>query len=353
MTERVYIIAEAGVNHNGDRNRAIDLVIAAKAAGADAVKFQTARADNVVVPDAPKAVYQNTTTDAGESQIEMLRRILLPYEDHHAVVSKCEELSIDFLSTPFDLESLKFLVDDLGVSRLKIPSGEITNGPLLLAAGLSGLDIILSTGMCTVDDIENALSILTLGYNGHNGAPGGDLPPPDLKALQNRVTLLQCTTEYPAPIADANLNAMESLGKRFGLAVGLSDHTEGIVAAIAATALGAVVVEKHFTLDRNLPGPDHKASLEPDVLSEMIAAIRQTTEAMGDGLKTPSPSEIPNMAIARKSLVALTKIKKGEVFTAGNLGAKRPGTGISPMKYWEFLGRPAAHNFQPGDLIEQ
>lgn len=353
MTDRVYIIAEAGVNHNGDRDLAIDLVIAAKEAGADAVKFQTAQADKVVVADAPKAVYQKTTTDAGESQIEMLRRILLPYEDHHAVVSKCEELGIDFLSTPFDLESLAFLVENLGVGRLKVPSGEITNGPLLLAAGLSGLDIILSTGMCTIDDIENALSILTLGYNGHSTVAVGELPPPDLSFLRSRVTLLQCTTEYPAPMADANLNAMASLRQRFGLAVGLSDHTDGIVAAIAAAALGASVIEKHFTLDRNLPGPDHKASLEPEALAEMIVAIRQTTEAMGDGLKAPSPSEIPNMAIARKSLVALTEIEKGQSFTKENLGAKRPGTGISPMKYWEFLGRPAARNFEPGDLIDQ
>jgi len=353
MADRVYIIAEAGVNHNGDPEMAVDLIHAAKEAGADAVKFQTAQADKVVIEEAPKADYQKTTTDAFESQIEMLRRILLPYDAHHRLVEECNSLDIDFLSTPFDLESLAFLVNELGVARLKIPSGEITNGPLLLAAGRSGLDIILSTGMCTMTDIANALSVIGMGYAGQTGAPAGDLPAPDLNALKQRITILQCTTEYPAPLAETNLRAMDTLRDRFGLPVGLSDHTDGIVAAIAATARGASIIEKHFTLDRNLPGPDHKASLEPGTLTEMVSSIRATALALGDGVKAPSASEVPNMSVARKSLVALADIDKGEAFTPENLGAKRPGYGISPMRYWDYLGRVATRDIAAGELIDQ
>lgn len=306
MKDTAYIIAEAGVNHNGDLNLAIELIEAAKQAGADAVKFQTARADAVVVPDAPKAAYQKTTTDAQESQIEMLRRILLPYEAHHALVKKCEDLGIDFLSTPFDLDSLRFLVEDLQVARLKIPSGEITNGPLLLAAGRSGLDVFLSTGMSTLDEIQEALVILAMGYSGYSDGLTEDRRTSDLSIVRDRVTLLQCTTEYPAPIAEVNLRAMDTLRERFGLSVGFSDHTEGIVAATAAAARGAAVIEKHFTLDKTLSGPDHKASIEPAELAEMVSAIHDAFLSLGNGQKMPSQSEIPNKAIARKSLVAST-----------------------------------------------
>lgn len=351
MDDRVYIIAEAGVNHNGDRELALDLIQAAKEAGADAIKFQTAQAERVVTDNAPKAAYQMTTTDSSESQIDMLRRVLLPYEAHYDLVEECRALDIDFLSTPFDLESLDFLVNDLRVNRLKIPSGEITNGPLLLSAGRSGLDIVMSTGMSTLGEIQAALSIVSMGYAGWATVPEGNLPVP--RAIEGRVSLLQCTTEYPAPIGEVNLRVMDTLRDRFGIAVGFSDHTDGIFAAVAAAARGASIIEKHFTLDRNLPGPDHKASLEPDQLAKMVMGIRQASEALGTSEKMPSASEKPNMAIARKSLVAMADIAEGEVFTLKNLGAKRPGTGISPMKYWEYLGRVAARNISAGELIDQ
>ena len=353
MDDRVHIIAEAGVNHNGDRELALDLIRAAKDAGADAVKFQTAQAEKVVVDSAPKAAYQKTTTDSSESQIDMLRRILLPYDAFYSLVEECRALNIDFLSTPFDLESLDFLVNDLRVNRLKIPSGEMTNGPLLWAAGRSGLDIVMSTGMCTLGEIQDALSIVSMGYAGQGTVPDGDLPAPDVAAIAGKISLLQCTTEYPAPIGETNLRAMDTLRDRFGIAVGFSDHTDGIFAAVAAAARGASIIEKHFTLDRSLPGPDHKASLEPDQLAEMVKGIRHASKALGASEKIPSASEKPNMAIARKSLVATKDIAAGEIFTLENLGAKRPGTGISPMKYWQYLGRSAVRNISAGELIDQ
>ena len=353
----VFIIAEAGVNHNGDRNRALALVDAAADAGADAVKFQTFDAEALAAADAPKAAYQNETTDARESQLEMLKSLEMPHGLHRDLITRCGEKGIGFLSTPFDIGSLRFLVSDLGLQVLKVPSGEITNGPLLLEAGKSGCDIILSTGMSTIEDIEQALSVLAFAMIGPDEAPSraafasifedGDA----MAALVERITLLHCTTEYPAPFEDTNLNAMETMRNLFGLDVGLSDHTPGIVVPIAAAALGATVIEKHFTLDRTLPGPDHQASLEPEELKAMVLGIRATEAAMGDGDKQPQASEIKNMAIARKSLIALKLIKKGETFTEDNLGAKRPGTGTTPMDYWQWLGQTADRDFDEGEAL--
>ena len=366
----VFIIAEAGVNHNGDRDRALALVDAAADAGADAVKFQTFDADALAVANAPKAAYQNETTDAAESQLEMLKRLELPHNLHRELIERCAEREIQFLSTPFDSGSLRFLAEDLGLQMLKIPSGEITNGPLLLQTGMSGCKIILSTGMSTLNEVEQALGVLAFGMTEPGGKPsraafaaafeseGGKA------ALAGKVTLLHCTTEYPAPVEDANLRAMETMRDAFGLRVGLSDHTEGTAVPIAAVAMGAEIIEKHLTLNRSLPGPDHKASLEPAELTEMIAGIRAAEEelsdgiraveyAMGDGVKHPQPSEMKNMAIARKSLVALKPIKAGEAFTEDNLGVKRPGTGASPMEYWERLDRMAERDFGTDETINE
>ena len=353
----VFIIAEAGVNHNGDRNRALALVDAAADAGADAVKFQTFDAEALAAADAPKAAYQNETTDAQESQLEMLKTLELPHDLHRELIGRCTKRGIGFLSTPFDIGSLHFLANDLGLQVLKIPSGEITNGPLLLEAGKTGCDIILSTGMSTINDIREALGVLAFAMTDPDSTPSrssfeATFGSEDGRAsLAEKVTLLHCTTEYPAPFEDTNLNAMYTLNETFGLDVGLSDHTPGIVAPIAAAALGASVIEKHFTMDRTLPGPDHLASLEPDELKEMVVAIRAVEAAMGDGVKQLQPSETKNIAIARKSLIASKPIKAGETFTEDNLGIKRPGTGASPMEYWDRLGQTADRDLDEGDVL--
>ncbi len=352
----VYVIAEAGVNHNGDVARALALVDVAATAGADAVKFQTFKASSVISVHAEKAAYQKQTTDAAESQVDMVAKLELSHADHAQLADRCRERGIAFLSTPFDLDSLEFLVTDMGLTTLKIPSGEITNAPLLLAAARSGRDIILSTGMSTIDEVRDALGVLAFGYSGEAeakpdaGAFTRALERAD--ALQGKVTLLHCTTEYPTPYEDVNLRAMDSLREAFGLTVGLSDHTLGIAVAIAAVARGAQVIEKHFTLDRALPGPDHAASLEPDELTAMVAAIRATEAALGDGDKRLMPSESANRDVARKSLVALTSIAEGEMFTAQNLTAKRPGNGLSPMTYWAVLGTRARRAYHADEAIE-
>lgn len=352
----VFVIAEAGVNHNGDHDMALALVDAASDAGADAVKFQTFKADALVSAGAEKAEYQKQATDPGESQLEMLQRLELSHDLHHQLFNHCGEKGIRFLSTPFDAGSLRFLVDDLKLDTLKIPSGEITNGPLLLQAGESGCNIILSTGMSTMDEVEEALGVLAFGLTG-SGQPSSDAFQESLisdqgkKALTEKVTLLHCTTEYPAPFSDANLKAMDTMRDAFGLRVGLSDHTPGIAVSIAAAARGACVIEKHFTMDRTLPGPDHRASLEPGELKEMIAGIRAVEVALGDGVKKPQPSEVKNLDRARKSLVTLKPVKAGEAFTEDNLGVKRPGGGASPMEYWEKLGQLAARDFAEGEQL--
>lgn len=353
---KTFIIAEAGVNHNGSLDMAKKLIEVAAEAGADAVKFQTFKADRLVSKSAPKAEYQTRTTDATESQFEMIRKLELDEEAHTALIEHCGRCGIEFLSTPFDEESVTLLTDRLKLSRIKIPSGEITNAPLILKIALTGTPIILSTGMSTLDEIQDALGVIAFGYTGCSGpslaAFGAAYNTPEGKAmLRDKVTLLHCTTEYPAPSAEVNLKAMDTMRGAFGLPVGFSDHSEGITAAVAAVARGAVLIEKHFTLDMTLPGPDHKASLEPDALKAMIQAIREVELLLGTGLKEPSPSEHKNMAIARKSLVAACPIAPGEMFTTGNITAKRPGSGISPMRYWEIAGTVARKAYEKDELI--
>jgi N,N'-diacetyllegionaminate synthase len=327
------IIAEAGVNHNGDMVLAKRLIDAAADAGADLVKFQTFNAEQLATHAAPKAEYQTQTTDEAQSQFAMLRQLELSAEMHEILIAHCRSRNIGFFSTGFDIESLNYLAT-LGAERFKIPSGEITNLPYLRHVGAFCKPVILSTGMATLGEIEAALEVLVTG-----GTP------------RKQVTVLHCNTEYPTPMQDVNLRAMCSIRDAFGVAVGYSDHTQGIEVPIAAVALGATVIEKHLTLDRNLPGPDHKASLEPDEFTAMVRAIRNIEQAMGDGIKRPSPSEAKNKPIARKSLVATKPILTGEQFTPENVTAKRPGTGISPMRWDEVMGRVAARDFAVDELI--
>lgn len=354
----VNIIAEAGVNHNGDTGMALRLVEEAAKAGADTVKFQTLRADRLLTRQAPKAVYQMHTTDAGESQFEMIRRLELSEEAHQLIAARCRELGIEFLSTPFDVESLNFLVKDLYVGRIKIPSGEITNAPLLLAAARTGKPVFLSTGMSSLGEVETALSVLAFGYLKHEAPPSREgfsqvyRDAASRRVLLDKVTLLHCTTDYPAPPAAVNLAALSTLRSAFGLPVGYSDHTEGIAVATAAAALGATVIEKHFTLDRGLPGPDHKASLEPGELRDLVRSVRTVTAAIGNPVKASQAGESANIPVARKSLVTLKPIRQGEPFTPDNLGAKRPGTGISPLYYWDILGTTARRDYAVDELLE-
>ncbi|MGO4551576.1 N-acetylneuraminate synthase [Lysobacter sp. 2RAF19] len=329
---RTLIIAEAGVNHNGDLALARKLVAAAAAAGADLVKFQTFTAGRSISASAPKARYQ--VDDSGESQYEMVRKLELSRSDHEALIEECRVHGIGFFSTAFDVDSF-VLLEDLGLHLVKIPSGEITNLPLMQRMARSGKPILLSTGMSSLGEIDAALGVIEQA-----GTP------------RARVTLLQCNTAYPTPADDVNLLAMRSLKAAFGVEVGYSDHTLGIEIPIAAVALGATVIEKHFTLDRGLPGPDHRASLEPTEFEAMVRGIRNVERALGDGLKRPSASELENRAIARKSLVASRPIQAGERFSADNLTAKRPGTGISPMRWDEVIGRAAPRDFAPDELIE-
>lgn len=334
MTSRTLIIAEAGVNHNGDLGLAKQLIDVAADAGADLVKFQTFNANRLVTRTAKKAEYQTQTTDDNESQLKMLYRLELTEAIHHELISHCDRRNIGFFSTGFDIESVDLLVG-LGQDQFKIPSGEITNLPYLRHIGQLQKTVILSTGMATLGDIEAAVDALE-----HAGTP------------RVNMTVLHCTTDYPTPMNEVNLRAMKSLHEAFGVAVGYSDHTLGIEVAIAAVAMGAMVIEKHFTLDRNLPGPDHKASLEPEELRAMVAAIRNIEIALGDGIKRLTPSEFRNKQIIRKSLVANKLIKAGEFFSPENITAKRPGTGISPMRWDEIMGRPATRDFAIDELIE-
>ena len=334
MTARTLIIAEAGVNHNGDLELAKQLIDAAAKAGADMVKFQTFNADRQVTSAAMKADYQSKTTDSTENQQDMLRRLELTTEMHRELITHCEQRDVGFFSTAFDVESVDLLAG-FGQDIFKIPSGEITNLPYLRHVGQFGKSIILSTGMATLGDIEDVIDVLEQA-----GTP---------RAL---ITVLHCTTEYPAPMVEVNLRAMQSIQRAFGVDVGYSDHTPGIEVAIAAVAMGATVIEKHFTLDCNLPGPDHKASLEPKELTAMVAAIRNVEIALGDGIKRLTPSEIKNKPIARKSLVASGPIKTGEVFSARNITAKRPGSGITPMRWDEVMGKTALRDYAADELIE-
>lgn len=331
---KTIVIAEAGVNHNGDIELAKKLISVAKLAGVDFVKFQTFKTSNLVTKTASKAEYQKSTTDSHETQYDMIRRLELSKADHEVLLEECRRQDIGFLSTAFDRDSFDMLID-LGIDQVKIPSGELTNLPLLSHMTRLGLPVILSTGMANLGEVEAALEVIEQA-----GTP------------RSRITALHCTTEYPTPMLDVNLRAMVNMKSALGVNVGYSDHTPGIEIAIAAVALGATVIEKHFTLDRNLPGPDHQASLEPDELKAMVAAIRNVEIALGDGIKRPSESELKNKPIARKSLVAIKPINAGEPFTTENVGAKRPGTGISPMRWGEIIDKTAKRNFSVDELIE-
>ena len=329
------IIAEAGVNHNGSIDLARRLVDAAAAAGADCVKFQTFRAELLVTQSAKQAEYQTKNIGkAGESQLEMLQRLELSEGDHMELVEYCKTKNIRFLSTAFDLKSIE-LLKGFGMPFWKVPSGELTNFPYLRAIGQTGQPVVLSTGMATIEEIEATIGVLT-----HFGTP------------REQITLLHCTTEYPAPYESVNLRAMDDLRERFGLKVGYSDHTEGIAVAVAAAALGAAVVEKHFTLDRSMEGPDHRASLEPDELKQMVAAIRQVECALGDGKKRPAQAELKNRPIARRSIVAARPIAAGELLTEDNLTAKRPAGGVSPMEWERAIGTKARRAFEADEQIE-
>jgi len=328
------VIAEAGVNHNGELSQARRLIDVAAEAGADMVKFQTFSADRLVTVNAGKAEYQSQTTDASESQHAMLRRLELSPQMHRDLIEHCKSRRIEFFSTGFDTQSIDFLAD-LGLQRFKIPSGEITNLPYLRHVGSFGKPIILSTGMATLGDIEAALDALERAG-----------------ARREQITVLHCNTEYPTPMVDVNLRAMLTIREAFGVAVGYSDHTLGIEVPIAAVALGATVIEKHFTLDRTLPGPDHQASLEPDELHAMVSAIRNIELALGNRIKRPSPSEIKNRPIGRKSIVAARAIRAGESFSTENVTTKRPGTGLSPMLWDDLMGRKARRSYERDEAIE-
>lgn len=352
-----YVIAEAGVNHNGSVRLAKKLIDVAANAGADAVKFQTFRAEALVTVAMPKAVYQRRDRASGSTQFEMLKKLELSDRDHKELYRHAEKRGIEFLSTPFDETCLDFLVE-LGVKKIKIPSGEITNGPLLLATARTGLPVILSTGMANITEVEDAVSILSFGYIFPN-LPVRSLQKakvvfrnPEAKSIvRKKVTLLHCTTEYPALNHDLNLAAMNSLRRHFGCRVGFSDHSKGIMVAVAAVALGAAVIEKHLTLDKKMIGPDHAMSLEPDEFAEMVRGIRTVESAIGHGVKRPVCSEMKNIAVVRKVLVASQPIRKGEFFTPENLTAKRAGKGVSPMLYWDILGKKAKRDFQTDQMV--
>ncbi|EGF29400.1 N-acetylneuraminate synthase [Rhodopirellula baltica] len=330
----VTIIAEAGVNHNGDMNLARQLIDVAAAAGVDYVKFQTFKANKLVTKSAAKADYQTQAIGADESQFEMIHRLELSHQDHNALIEHCQNAGVKFFSTAFDHESIQML-DDFALDFFKIPSGEITNVPYLRRIGQLNHPVILSTGMSTLAEVENAIEVLEAA-----GTP------------RKRLTVLHCNTQYPTPMEDVNLRAMETMRDAFKVNIGYSDHTRGIEIPIAAVAIGATVIEKHFTLDRTMPGPDHAASLEPDELKTMVASIRNIELAMGNGLKRPSASELPNREIARKSIVASREIRQGETLTKDNLAVKRPGTGVSPLHWDATIGRLAKRDFGEDELIE-
>lgn len=329
----VLIIAEAGVNHNGSLELAKELIDAAHNAGADIIKFQTFKAEKIVLQSATKAEYQIKETGSEESQYQMLKRLELSESDFTQLQEYCKSVGITFLSTPFDFDSIAFL-EGLDLPFWKLPSGEITNLPYLKKIAETGRDIVLSTGMSTMDEIRTALEILQ-----SNGA--------------GKISLLHCNTEYPTPMKDVNLLAMKSIEREFGLVTGYSDHTKGIEVPIAAVALGAQIIEKHFTLDTNMPGPDHKASLDPLEFAEMVKAIRNIESALGDGIKRPSESEAKNISLVRKSIVASRPISAGETFTEENLTVKRPGTGLSPLHWFEILGTIATRDYETDEMVEK
>ena len=326
--KKVFVIAEAGVNHNGSVILAKEMVDIAVAAGCDAVKFQTFKSENVVTKHTAMATYQKENLGTAQTQLEMIKELELSYSDFIELKNYCAEKKILFLSTPFDLDSIDFLAF-LDMPILKVPSGEITNLPYLKKINSYGKRVILSTGMSDLDEIQVAINTLT----------------------SCEISLLHCTTEYPCPYEEVNLNALKTMKKKFNLMVGYSDHTEGIEISVAAVAMGASIIEKHFTLDKNMPGPDHKASLEPDELKALVKAIRNVEAALGDGIKIPTPSESKNKNIARKSIVAKRYIKKGEIFTEENLTTKRPGNGLSPMQWDKVIGSVAQKDYVEDEML--
>lgn len=352
-----YIIAEAGVNHNGNFERAMEMVEVAADAGADAIKFQVFKSENLATYWAPKCDYLHETTDENVSQLELLQGLELKQDHYPKLLKRCQEREIDFLVTPFDLPGIDFLVSELGLGTLKLPSGEVTNGPYLLKAARSGAALLLSTGMSTLDEVEDALAVIAFGLSHPTGSPGtSDLAdilssPSVAETLCRRVSLFHCTSEYPAPFADANLSAIDTMKEKFNVNVGLSDHTPGIIIAVAAVARGASLIEKHFTLDKNLPGPDHQASLTVEELYDLVREIRIIESAVGDGNKVPQQSELGNRDLARRSLVAARPIKSGETFSENNIVAKRPGTGTSPMRQWDLIGTVAEQDYQIDDPV--
>ena len=358
MSQQIYLIAEAGVNHNGDLARALAMVDAAAEAGADAVKFQTFDPAALVTVDAPQADYQVRNHGDAGTQLAMLQGLALQADDHFALREHCVARGIDFLSSPFDPASARFLIEEMALPCLKLGSGELTNAPLLWQIARSERALILSTGMADLDEVREALGVLAHGYlHARHPRDRGEClalleDPATWAMLRERVTLLHCTTEYPCPAEAVNLRAMDSLREAFGLPVGYSDHTEGIEVALLAAARGAVVIEKHFTLDRTLPGPDHAASLEPDELAALATGLRRVERVLGDGGKRLQAIEARNRAVARKSLVALRPIPAGAPFTPDNLGAKRPASGRSPFDYWALLGTRASRAYAADEVIE-
>lgn len=353
----VFIIAEAGDNHDGNLDQAFKLVDIAAAAGADAVKFQTFRSEEIISAHAAMALYQIENTGREESQLEMARQLELPETAWAKIAARCRALDVEFMSTPYDPQSLDLLID-LGLRRIKLPSGEITNAPLLLAAGRCNLPVILSTGMATMDEIREALGILAFGMTtpeeqepSRAAFREAGLSLEGQAALAKNVTLLHCTTNYPAPLDEVNLRAMDTMGSTFGLSVGYSDHTAGLIVPVAAAARGASVIEKHFTLDRNLPGPDHKASIEPQDLDKMVRQIREVERCLGKAEKTPTPSESANTPLVRRGLVALRPLKAGELLKAEDFGPKRPEAGASPMDYFDLLGSKVDRDYDTDEPL--
>ncbi len=358
QTKRTFIIAEAGVNHNGSISFARELIDAAVSAGADAVKFQSFIATSIVTANANKAKYQIINTGTNESQLEMLQKLELTHLQQHELFDYCQSRNIKFLSTPFDFDSLKFLTTELGLETIKVGSGELTNAPFVYEVARSTKKIILSTGMSTIEEIASTLGVIAFAMtDDSNQTPTSDsivaalASPEGRSAIESRVTLLHCTTDYPTKPTDANLNAMLTLRDKFGCQVGYSDHSVGVHLAVAAVAMGATIIEKHFTTNRDLPGPDHRASLEPGEFKTLVDQIREVEHALGNGEKKPTMVEVENKKIARRSLVAARAIKSGEVFTKDNVAVKRPGTGRSPFEYWALLGTKSIRDIAENEII--
>lgn len=358
MPKRTFLIAEAGVNHNGSLDMALQLVDVAANAGADAVKFQTFRAMSLVTTNAPQAKYQTVNMKESETQLTMLERLELSEESHHKLVKHCRQVGIRFMSTAFDVDSLAFLAK-LDVPALKIPSGDITCAPLLLNAARLHIPLIVSTGMSTLADIENALGVIAFGLTtdreptGRNDFIEAYSSLAGQEALSKYVSLLHCVSQYPAPPSSVNLRAMDSMAQCFKLPIGYSDHTLGIEVSLAAVARGATIIEKHFTLNRKLPGPDHAASIEPDELNQLVTSIRNIESSLGNGLKAPNAVEGDTSQVARRSLVAARPISRGEFITSNDLAFKRPGYGLSPMDFWDVVGRQAVYDFAVDELIKR